>query len=176
MTAPTTVVDLLERRYQALRRYALRRAGSPAMADDVMQDVWLRLAGGNGATRADAAPVRNPEAYLCRVIDNLVIDRQRQITARGRHLSSEPVPEEIASETPEPFRVVLGQQEYALLREAVRDLPDKCRQVFLLYRGRDMSMKQVARQLGISPKTVENHLAHAMAHCRRRLREAGRQV
>ena len=37
-------------------------------------------------------------------------------------------------------------------------------------------MKEVAGRLGISEKTVEKHIARAMVHCRKRLREAGRQV
>jgi RNA polymerase sigma-70 factor (ECF subfamily) len=39
-----------------------------------------------------------------------------------------------------------------------------------------MTMQQVADRLGVSPRTVENHLARAMVHCRKRLRGVGRDA
>lgn len=176
MAIPKSVVAVLERRYEELRQFAARRAGSLSMADDIMQDAWLRLTSDRCAPQNDVDAVRNPLAYLYRVIANLVIDRQRQRAAQERHVVAQDIPESIVSDLPSPFQVVADQQEYALLQQAIRSLPDKCRQVFLLYRARDMTMQQIAAHLGISPKTVENHLARAMVHCRQQLRAAGRAV
>lgn len=172
--AASPLAAMLESRYEELHRFALRRSGSAAAADDIMQDAWLRLSGHAGGKAADEEAVQRPLAYLYRVVANLAVDRQRQATAQGRHEVFEAVPEDRAGDAPTPFQVVAGQQEYALLQQAIRELPDKCREVFLLYRGKDLTMQQIAARLGISPRTVENHLARAMLHCRRRLRAAGR--
>lgn len=173
--APRSLIALLESRYAEFRQFALRKSGSSAMADDVIQDVWLRLADPRAKSIASDA-VQNPETYLRRIIANLVIDRQRQMTAQARYVTQGEAPIDVGSDAPSAFQVLAGQQEIAALRRAIEELPEKCRQVFLLYRGDDLTMQQVAERLGISPRTVENHLARAMVHCRRRLREAGRDA
>jgi RNA polymerase sigma factor (sigma-70 family) len=159
--------SLLESRYDELRRFALRRGGSPSLADDVLQDAWLRL------SREPHTAVGNRLAYVYRVVANLVIDRQRQRAAHERHVDGETPAENIQDGAPTPDQVVAGQQEYALLQAAIQALPPKCREVFLLYRGENLTMREIALRLAISPKTVENHIAQAMLACRRRLREAG---
>lgn len=163
----------LENSYEELRRYASRKYA--AAADDLLHDAWLRL-----ASRADAsagtAAVRDPVTYLRRIVDNLAVDRHRLAASRNRFLSSAEKHEDIASPAPSPYQVALSEQEYAVLQQAVRDLPAQARRVFILFRGRGLSMAQIAAQLGISPRTVEKHIAVAVAHCRRRLRDAGRDV
>jgi len=173
---PVPLTAVLENQYDDLHRFALRRSGSVALADEVMQDAWLRLAGSTDGRPIDDEAIRRPVAYISRIIANLIIDRQRQSVALGRHEIPQAIPSDATSDGPTPFHVVAGQQEYAILQQAIRELPDRCRQVFLLYRARNMTMRQIAIHLGLSPKTVENHLARAMVHCRQRLREAGRDL
>jgi RNA polymerase sigma-70 factor (ECF subfamily) len=173
--ASRSLAALLESRYAEFRRFALRKSGSATMADDVMQDAWLRLADPRGRSMEIGA-VQNPASYLRRIIANLVIDRQRQMTAQARHVTQGEAPVDIGSDAPSAFQVLAGRQELATLREAIGELPEKCREVFLLYRGDDMTMQQVADRLGVSPRTVENHLARAMVHCRKRLRDVGRDA
>lgn len=170
-TAPD-LRGLLEAHYDDLRRFALRRARSASLADDVMQDAWLKLSDIVRSPDFDGASVRNPISYLRRIIANLVVDRQRQASVLARRVSAGDLPLDAPSETPSAFQVLAGRQEMAIVQAAIAELPDKCRAVILLYRGQEMTMRQVADRLGISPRTVENHLARAMIHCRRRLREA----
>lgn len=176
-SARVPLAALLEQHYGELLAFARRRIGSASLAEDVMQDAWVRVSAEklHPAGTTGVAAVGNPVAYLYRVITNLVIDRQRQSIARERHeVDDEQATDVVATEAPSPFRVVAGQQEYALLEEAVAALPARCREVFILYRARHMSMQEIASHLGISSKTVENHIANAMVLCRRRLRDAGR--
>ena len=86
------------------------------------------------------------------------------------------LPDTVPDAWPAADQVVAARQELDILRQAVGDLPDKCRTVFVLYRGRGLTMRQIAERLGISEKTVEKHIAKAMLHCRGRLRLAGRRV
>ncbi len=165
----------LESHYEELHRYAARKYASAA--DDLVQDAWLRLAsrpvaGGDGS----AAPVRDPVPYLRRVVDHLAVDRHRLDASRRRFLAPDASHDEVASPAPSPEQVTLGRQEYALLLQAIRTLPAQARRVFILFRGRGRSMAQIAEELGLSPRTVEKHIAVAVAHCRRKLREGGREV
>ncbi|MEJ1965023.1 MAG: sigma-70 family RNA polymerase sigma factor [Gammaproteobacteria bacterium] len=150
--------------YDALRRRAEGYVRSPQLAADIVQDCYLRIIEHDPAVR-----VENPLAFLHRVVGNLAIDRQREAALHARRVQPGSIPEEVLSTTPSAFQIVAGEQEYDLLRQAIEQLPAKCREVFLLYRTREMTMNEIARLLGISPRTVENHLAYAMKHCRKAL-------
>lgn len=156
--------------YDELAAFVRRKVNCPALAADIMQETYVRLAGGSSR-----GPVRNPRAFLYRVAGNLAIDHLRQGQVRARYVISSPPSEDIPSPEPSPDRVVQGREEIEILQGAVLELPAKCREVFLLYKGQGLSVKEVAEMLHISPKTVEKHIAKAIVHCRLRLREAGRQ-
>jgi len=169
----------VEVHYQELQRFVERRTGSPALAEDVLQETWIR------ASKAGGPLPDNVRAYLFRMVANLTTDHLRRDRSKqrwelassnphaGTGESDQDLPEQAAND---PADVTLSRQEFAVLSRAVDELPDKCREVFLLYRGLGMTMREVAQQLSISEKTVEKHIARAMLHCRKRMREVGRHV
>jgi RNA polymerase sigma-70 factor (ECF subfamily) len=55
------------------------------------------------------------------------------------------------------------------IQKAIADLPEKCREVFLLSREENMKYKEIAEHLDISVKTVENQMGKALKHLRERL-------
>ncbi len=156
--------------YDELRRFVLQRTGSAVLADEVVQETWVRA-----NTTSAAMPV-NPRAYLYRMASNLAIDHLRKDARRTTVTLDQKIAEEVASPSPAPDAVVSGQEEVRILSEALDELPEKCREVFLLYRGRGLTMREIAEQLGISHKTVEKHIARAMVHCRQTLKQAGRSI
>ena len=180
MTQPSfqSLAQAVEAYYDELRRYIHHRTGSESLAEDVVQETWIR------ARRVAAVMPGNPRAYLYRMASNLAVDKLRQQQIRsavewpatgdaagyGDGLS------QIPSSDPGPEEATADRQEFAILTDAIRELPDKCRQVFLAYRGEGLTMREVAERLGISEKTVEKHIARAMVHCRQKLRKAGRAV
>lgn len=170
MTRPTfhSLAHAVETYYEELRHFVWQRTGSATLADDVAQETWVR------ATTTTAAMPDNPRAYLYRMAGNLAVDHVRRQKSQIGAISDTDWPNQIATPDPAPDRVVAARQELAILNEAVRDLPERCRMVFLLYRGRGLTMRQIATQLGISEKTVEKHIARAMVDCRRKLGRAGR--
>lgn len=172
---PVSLADELESSYAELHRYATRKyAGA---AGDIVHDAWIRLASRAGAGgELGQHSVRDPLTYLRRVVDNVAVDRHRLAASRNRFAAAADPQDEVPSPWPSPYETTLGQQEYAVLLQAIRDLPAQARRVFVLFRGRNLSMAQIAAQLGISPRTVEKHIAVALAHCRRRLQEAGRDI
>lgn len=165
-----SLAQAVEAYYEELRRFVLRRTRSASLADDVVQETWIRA-------RATAAVMpANPRAYLYRMAGNLAVDRLRRDRAVADRTTGDAGIERMACPAPAPDRVMQARQELAILSDAVRRLPPKCRTVFLLYRGHGLTMRQIAVRLGISEKTVEKHIARAMVACRRTLREAGRTV
>ena len=175
-----SLAQAVEAHYEELRRFILRRTGSQTLAEDVVQETWIRASASVGAMPD------NPRAYLYRMAGNIAVDHLRRLRLReqvetgawddGPRSPADPAPLEIPSPAPIADEVAAAREELAILSTAIRELPEKCRLVFLLYRGEGLTMHQVALRLGISEKTVENHLARAMVHCRRKLKDAGRKV
>jgi len=65
---------------------------------------------------------------------------------------------------------ILSEKEInRLLEQGVAELPEKCRQIFIMSRREHLSTKEIAAQLGIAPKTVENQLTIALNRLRKTL-------
>jgi RNA polymerase sigma-70 factor (ECF subfamily) len=152
-------------------QFVRRRTGSANLADDVVQDTWVR------AITVSAAMPQNAKAYVFRMAGNLAMDHIRRERGRSQHEGhGDHLSEAIASGAATLEAELAAQQELAILAAAVRELPAKRRRIFILYRGYDLTMRQIAERLGLSEKTVENHIARAMVHCRQRLQDAGRDI
>ncbi len=161
-----SLTRLVETHYEDIKRYIQRRTGSSSTASDIVQETWLRA-----ARHSNKVP-DNPLGYLYRIASNLLLDKLRQDKAHGRHFADIAPPEDTECPRVAPDEAARISEELELLADAVRDLPDKCREVFLLYRGDGLTMREIAAQLHISESTVEKHLAKAMQHCRKRLERA----
>ncbi len=166
-----TLAQAVETYYEELKAFIARRTGSAGTAADVVQETWLRA-----AVTEPAAPIVNPRAYLYRMASHIAVDHLRRDAGQAASLRDAPGLETLVDPHPNPEEAAIARQELALLAQAVQELPDKCRMVFVLYRGQGLSMRQVAETMGISEKTVEKHIARAMLHCRRRLRRARRAI
>ncbi|WP_367328868.1 sigma-70 family RNA polymerase sigma factor, partial [Lentimicrobium sp.] len=57
------------------------------------------------------------------------------------------------------------------IENALAELPEKCREVFLLNRNEQLRYREIAEKLGISLKTVETRMSKALNHLRKRLLE-----
>ena len=53
-----------------------------------------------------------------------------------------------------------------MLEKSMSDLPEKCQEVFRMSRVQHLGIQEIAQQLNISHKTVENHLTKALKHLR----------
>lgn len=125
---------------------------------DLRQEVYARVYEAAGRVRPDA-----PKAFLFATARHLMTDRLR----RSRVVSIEPVGDFESSnvyliDEVSPERWTGTRQALKRVVEALDRLPDRCREVVWLRRVEELPQKDVARQLGISEKTVEKHLAKGM--------------
>lgn len=155
-----------ETHYDELTAFVRRKVDCPALAADIVQETYVRLAGGRVP---DAA--RNPRAFLYRVAANLTVDHLRQRRSRAKYVSSEPLAEEVADAQPSAEAAVEARQRLALLASAVDELPPRCRQVFVLRKLEGLDQAEIAETLGISRNMVEKHLRKALLHCAMRLQQ-----
>jgi len=153
--------------YEELKAFLLRKFGCPLLAEDVVQETWLRV-----QRLSPATEVEHPRAYLFRMAANLAVDHLRSEKVRTRHISADSVPEDVPNGMPLPDTVIDYQQRLAILRNAVDELPPRCREVFMLHKFKDLSHAEIASRLGISRNMVEKHIIRGLAHCRDRLRQS----
>jgi RNA polymerase sigma-70 factor (ECF subfamily) len=154
----------------ALAAFLRRRTGCEQTAQDLLQEVWLRV-----ARASDGAPVKiaNPEAFLQRVAGNLALDWLRRNRFRSAFYDTEADPAGVASPAPDAERSYMAWRAVDYLRIVVDELPPARRKAFLLCRGEGLTAREAGLRLGIAEKTVKHQLAAAHAHIRERLVQAG---
>ncbi|MEL7543895.1 MAG: RNA polymerase sigma factor [Pseudomonadota bacterium] len=136
---------LLERHYDFIHRVAFRWAGNSADAEDIAQDVCIKLATALASYRREAAFM----SWLYRITLNAVRDRQRKQKRTAAHLDGvallaeavTPATQERASEVHD-------------LWQAVRQLPERQRDAVLLVYAEELSHAEAAAALGCAEKTV----------------------
>jgi RNA polymerase sigma factor (sigma-70 family) len=150
-----------------LRRLLTARLGSPADAEDLMQDLWIKLA------QIPSGPVANPSAYLHKMALNLANDLVRsRMRQRGREAAWSDVmiaePNSVAVDpSPSPETALAANMQLDLLMRAIRTLPERAQQVFRRHRIDGASHAEVAAEFGISKSAVEKNMATAMKHLMR---------
>ena len=148
-----------------LIRFIARKLGTAEMAEDILQDAYLRLQHYPTLTE-----IENPRAFIFRIVANLVIDYQRKCSQRMVHENDEEVLHSLVDNNAEPDEQCLTLQRLDIINLALAQLPDKCREAFYLHRIEGYSHTEIAQQLQISPSMVAKHLFKAMTHCRDRLK------
>ncbi|MCX6954184.1 MAG: sigma-70 family RNA polymerase sigma factor, partial [Verrucomicrobia bacterium] len=134
----------------ALRAYLQARFPTLTDHDDLVQETYTRLlrAKENGV-------VRYPRAFLFTAARNAAFDLFRRRRAQPTESVNDQT-ELIALEAHPGAAEAIDQQfELEVLADAVRSLPDRCRQVIMLRYLDGLAYKEIADQLGISPETVK---------------------
>lgn len=158
MTVTCINDELFLRMRGELLSFLYRKIGNKDEAADILQEVYLRW------RRQDVSGIGNPRAFLFTVALNLVRDCARQQACVSRHA----LPMQASGESVDildPARHYNGQRQLEKLQHALNQLPEPVRHAFLLFRYDGMTHAEIAKQLGISKKTVERHIQRASEHC-----------
>jgi RNA polymerase sigma factor (sigma-70 family) len=153
-------LDRLARRYYGpLASFFRKRTRDTAEVQDLVQQVFLRL-----AQHRELGEIRNAEGYIFQTASNTLKDHIRNAAVRDRFIREKI---EIGQECPSDFspeRVLLGRENVAQLADALRQLPERTRDVLMLRCFEGLKHAEIARLQGISVRTVEKHLERALAH------------
>lgn len=151
------LVDLITSERTTILRSAERITGSRADAEDVAQALWLRV-----YAIEDEAVIRQPRAFLHRLVRNLSLDLLRN--RRRRERLAEEIDQLVSSvdEAPTQDRIVGSLVVLRRVRAAAEALPEPTRTIFRLNRFEQASHRMIAARLGISTTTVENHIRRAL--------------
>jgi RNA polymerase sigma-70 factor (ECF subfamily) len=150
--------------YDELLGFLTAKLGCRDQAADVVQDTYVRV-----LSVESSQAIIHPRAFLYRTALNLTVDLFRVRQRREAGSVELDAVEHLPSDVPDQENVVDAKQRLALLHQAIRELPPKCRHVFLLHKFKELSHGEIAERLGISKNMVEKHVMKALAHCRIRL-------
>lgn len=156
--------EIFRRYSDEIRRFLLKRTRSQEDAEDLMQETFYRV-----QRQANEGHVDHIRGYLYRTARNLVIDqaRHRNLGVIDHNVTVDE--EDHVHPDLSPEEVVSVRQEYRTLCDAVVRLSPQVRRVVILSKFAQLSYKEIANVMNISPKTVENHLARGMVQCRQHI-------
>jgi RNA polymerase sigma factor (sigma-70 family) len=156
--------DQLHARWRpALMSFFLRRVRDHATAEDLTQETLLRAL--NSEVHRD-----QPDAYMFRIAQNLLIDRSRRLRIRNAHLRTFEENPGRDLDPLDPERIALGREQLAKLLAALEELPERTRTIFILYRMEHMPQDAIGETFGISASAVKQQIAKAMAILARKMR------
>ncbi len=149
------------------------RARFPRLSDveDIAQVAFLRL--WRRQSRPDSEPLKSPKAVLFAIARNAALDLVRHEAVARTEAVTENGVVHVLEEGPDVVETVCARQELEFLAGALRNLPDRCRQVVTLTKIYGLTEKQVAEQLGLSENTVRTHVVRGMERCTEYLRRHG---
>jgi len=152
----------LEAVFNDIRDILVSRAasmGAGGDAEDVVQDVWLKLA-------STAGPIANPQAYLMRMVYTAVLDRQRgrlRGATRDTAWSYLGDPSNEGMINAEAERRLIAVETLDAVQKRLDDLGDPAAVLFRRHRIDGVPQKRLAQEHGMGLSTVEKHLRRAYA-------------
>src|SRR6185437_16171424 len=170
------LLDELIQRYQhRLLRYLLYLTSSRELAEDLFQEVWMRVlmrgSQFNGKARFDT--------WLFTIARNLVIDYRRKRTLAsldelvdGSSDDDRPVTFEISDDQPTPFDRMASREDAERVAEALLELDTVYREVLVLRFHEDLSLQEIATVTRAPLSTVKSRLYRGLASIKPRLQAA----
>ncbi len=164
---------LVEAAYPLVRRWALVQTGDPSDADDLAQDVMIRMIRKLDTWTAES----RFESWLYAMVRNAALDSFRK-QKRKRRAADDPRVWEalIPSSAPDPgLSVEIGELR-AMLSTFFEELPDRQRELLDLVEFQGFSAAEAAELTGVEPATVRVHLFKARRRLRSRILEQGDSI
>ncbi|MET0307215.1 MAG: sigma-70 family RNA polymerase sigma factor [Sphingomonas sp.] len=156
--------EQLNRRWRpALMAFFLRRVRNPSEAEDLTQEVFVRM-----LKSAETAP---PDVYVFQIAQNLLVDRARKNGVRERYRKGVAVEADRDFDVLDPHRLAEGREQLSAFVQALEELPERTRAIFILFRVENMSQEAIGATYGISASAVKQHVAKAMALLAKKMRE-----
>lgn len=152
---PEVFEDLFRTLYEDLVAYAQTIVPREPMAEEVVQEVFLRI-----WKRDDWECTDDVTGYAYRAVHNRSLNAVRDQRPHAEDPGARTT-EALRGYVPVDRQVHTGQLEEAI-EETIQQLPDRRRQIFLLSRRHDLTYAQIADVLDISERTVETQIRRAL--------------
>ena len=146
-----------------LRGYLRRTFPGVRDVDDIVQEAYLRL-----WRKQAASPLGSARAFLFRIARNFAVDILRRTVA-----PSTTIGEDLFDENASPVEHLSARENESILVEALDGLPRRQREVVTLCKLQGKTARDVASGLGISEKTVNEHLYRGLQRLGEELQRRG---
>lgn len=140
---------VFRRLYPELFRYMQRMTGDSDVAEDAVQEAFVRLL-------SNPLPENEVRPWLFTVATNLVRDRARKVTRHRRLSDSVPTPRSPVS----PERAAERSEQVGYVRAVLDEIPERDR-TLLLMREQGFKYEEMARAVGVAPGSIGTLLARA---------------
>ena len=158
---PASIVAVFEAEESGLLRYALGLVGRRVVAEEIVQETFLRL-------HQVWAEVENPRAWLYRSVRNLALNH-----LRDRKPEAE-LKEDTAAAEENPPAEVLGRNEaIGMMRLLLSEMSEDDRNLIRLKYNDDLKYQDISRRTGLSVSNVGYRLHHVLKSLADALRQAG---
>jgi RNA polymerase sigma factor (sigma-70 family) len=170
------ISEAVRRDQPRLRKFIRRRVADQADAEDILQDVFYELV----AAYQAVGPIEEVTAWLFRVARNRIIDlfrrkqreERRSVPSAPRQAGSKLLALEDLLPSPDAGPEATYARSVLLdeLEDALDDLPEEQREVFIAHELMGYSFKELAEETGESVNTLLSRKRYAVMHLRERLR------
>ncbi|WP_052143608.1 RNA polymerase sigma-70 factor [Wocania ichthyoenteri] len=157
--------ELYNRYWLNLFRIAYSKIGDKDICENIIQDIFTNL----WVRREKIILSKKLSAYLHTALKYVIINHFNAINVRRKYSAEKSKIKNINSYNTE--RLVAYNELYTAIENEVNNLPNRCAEVFRLSRYENLSNKEIAKKLEISPKTVENQITKAIKVLRLHLKE-----
>jgi RNA polymerase sigma-70 factor (ECF subfamily) len=161
------LAELYDLYFPRIYRYALARTGNPAEAEDITEEVFVRMLGAIGAFQWREAPFA---AWIFRIARNQLVSHARKNGARRQEA---PLGPSIADPAPDPLTRVEDRLSVQQIFDVARNLPKAQREVLWLRFAADLSVSDTARALGKQQNNVKVLQHKAIAKLQKLLAQSG---
>lgn len=159
--------EVYDRSWNTIYATALSYLKSPEWAQDVVQDIFLKVWTGREKLRE----VEKPDAYL------FILARNELVSALRNKFDCTPISEKYEDYLPgdciQPDKALSLKETTELIEQAVEQLPPQQKLVYNLTRKQELSHESIAKELGLNTRTVNNHATRALNLIRRYLKDHG---
>ena len=157
-------IEIYDRYWYKLFLSSYRRTRDKAAAEEIVQELFLKLWNKRTSTAID-----QPENYLFSAVRNATIDFLNRQMVAGKYLEYRKMYTALEANTTEEMVELHDLQE--ALERGLHSLSGKSEQIFRLYRIEHWPVERIAQHLNLSAKTVHYHLNRSMKYIRTYLQE-----
>lgn len=157
--------ELFRAWYQPLCNYACSLLKDMDEAEEVVQNVFFNI----WNKRESLQVTTSIKAYLYRAVHNDCLNKIKH--GKVRTMYAQDYKSSQGDSVVDSGKALEGKELNALIHKAIDSLPEQCGTVFKLSRFENLKYSEIAEQLEISVKTVENHMGKALKLMREKLKD-----
>ncbi|WP_162558757.1 RNA polymerase sigma-70 factor [Robertkochia solimangrovi] len=156
--------------FDKLHHYAWSYLEDAEEAREIIQNVFFKL----WKKRTDLKVDMNLNAYLFKMTRNECLDYFKHLKVKTRYrdeIQKERLKLNVASLQDDPSQMFIESELNKKVNSLINRLPDACREVFIKSRFEGLKYHEIAAEMNISPKTVENQISKALRFLRQELQD-----